>query len=229
MARRRLRELIWRAWLRPANREGAVLASPAVRFFWPPLLLLACLTAPASAQRDATSRAWNQPAEPFRILGNVYYVGANEITSFLITTPQGHILLDGGFVETVPIIRRNVEKLGFRLADVKILINSHAHLDHAGGLAELQRLTGARLLASAADAPLLASGGRGDPLFGDELTFPPVKPAGHAGDGESVTLGGVRVVAHLTPGHTPGCTTWTLQADDEGARRDVVFVCSTCS
>jgi metallo-beta-lactamase class B len=191
------------------------------------VLLLGSLAVPAGAQRDATSRSWNQPVAPFRILGNVYYVGANEITAFLITTPRGHILLDGGFVETAPLIRRGIEKLGFKLADVKILLNSHAHFDHAGGLAELQRLSGARLLASAGDAPLLERGGKGDPLFADELTFPPVKVSHVVQDGETVSLGGVDLVAHLTAGHTPGCTTWSLRTADGGEPRDVVFVCST--
>jgi metallo-beta-lactamase class B len=193
-------------------------------------LSIACLlgdATPANAQGDAESRFRNQPVEPFRILGNLYYVGASDITAFLITTPQGHILLDGGFPETVPIIRRNMEKLGFKLADVKILLNSHAHFDHAGGLAELQRLSNARLAASAADAPFLESGGKGDPVFGDRLTFPPVKVSRIVHDGEAVTLGGVELVAHVTAGHTPGCTTWSLRTDDGGQPRDVVFVCST--
>jgi|HubBroStandDraft_3_1064219.scaffolds.fasta_scaffold15207_2 metallo-beta-lactamase class B len=191
------------------------------------LLLFGALAAPACAQADAASRSRNQPVEPFRILANLYYVGASDITSFLITTPQGHILLDGGFAETAPLIRRGIEKLGFRLQDVKILLNSHAHFDHAGGLAELQRLSGAQLMASAGDAPLLARGGKGDPLFGDQLTFPPVEVSRLVHDGESVSLGGVSLVAHVTAGHTPGCTTWSLRLDDGGRSRDVVFVCST--
>src|SRR5438270_4366588 len=117
---------------------------------WPAwLLLLLALALPVSigAQRDQTSRSWNRPVPPFRIIGNVYYVGANEVTSYLITTPQGHILLDSGFAETVPLIRASIQQLGFKLEDVKLLINSHAHYDHAGGLAELKSLTGARLAA----------------------------------------------------------------------------------
>src|SRR4051794_8001535 len=113
--------------------------------------LLTCsfllLAAKICAQADPTSRSWNQPVEPYRIAGNLYYVGASDITSFLIATPVGLILIDGGFAETVPIIRENVRKLGFRMEDVKFLLNSHAHYDHAGGLAELKRITGARLLA----------------------------------------------------------------------------------
>src|SRR5882762_229133 len=115
------------------------------------MLLLAALL----AQADPESRSWNQPVEPFRVIGNVHSVGANEITSFLITTPQGHILLDGGFVETAPRIDKNIAALGFRIQDVKVLLNSHAHYDHCGGLAELKRLSGAQMVASRADAEVL--------------------------------------------------------------------------
>jgi metallo-beta-lactamase class B len=178
-----------------------------------------------AAQADPAGRARNQPMPPFRILGNLYYVGASDIAVYLITTPAGHILIDGGYVETVPLIRRSVEQLGFRLGDVKILLNSHAHQDHAGGFAELQRLTGARLYASVRDAPLLESGGKSDPLL--DATFPPVKVAKTLADGEVVRLGGTELVAHLTPGHTPGCTSWSMRIADAGTRRDVVFLGST--
>jgi metallo-beta-lactamase class B len=100
------------------------------------------------AQSDAASRAMNEPVKPYRVIGNIYYVGASDVTSFLITTPNGHILLDSGFIETVPQIKQNVAQLGFRLEDIKILLNSHAHYDHAGGFAELKRLTGAKLMTS---------------------------------------------------------------------------------
>src|SRR5689334_7717825 len=122
-----------------------------------------------NAQADEESRNRNQPFKPFRLIGNVYYVGASDVTSFLIVTQQGHILLDSGFVETVPQIKQNIIELGFRLEDVKVLINSHAHFDHAGGLAELKRLTGAKLMVTEADAVLLAAGGKGDFAFGDKF------------------------------------------------------------
>lgn len=189
-------------------------------------LLLSLVPLVAAAQNDEASRAMNQPFEPFRIAGNLYYVGASDVTSFLLTTPEGHILLDGGFEQTVPIIQANVKKLGFRLEDVKILLNSHAHLDHAGGLAGLKKLSGARLLASAEDAVLLAAGGKGDFRYGDELRYPPVQPDRIVKDGETVTLGGTTLTAHLTPGHTKGCTTWTTKVEDGGKPLDVVFVCS---
>src|SRR5205814_9981927 len=127
---------------------------------------------------------------PFRIIGNVYYVGANEITSFLIVTPVGMIFIDGGSVEMAPVIRANIAQLGFDLHDVKILLNSHAHLDHAGGLAELKRRSGAELYASAPDVPLLARGGHDDPQFGDRLPFPPIEADHVVRDGDRITLGG---------------------------------------
>ncbi len=178
----------------------------------------------ASGQADETSRSWNQPVKPFRIIGNIYYVGASDITSFLITTPEGHILLDSGFAETVPQIKQNIAALGFRLEDVKILINSHAHYDHAGGLAELKELTKAKLLASEADAALLADGGKGDPNFGDRFFYAPVKADRILRDGEQVKLGGAILTTYLTPGHTKGCTTWTMKVSDNGKNYNVVFV-----
>ncbi len=181
-----------------------------------PTLLLALLL----AQTDATSRSWNQPVEPFRIAGNLYYVGATDITSYLITTPKGHIVLDGGFVETAPMILANIRKLGFDPKDVKILLNSHAHVDHAGGLAELKRATGAMLYASRGDIPQLARGGLDDPQFGNRFPFAPVHADRIVEDGQRISLGGTTLVAHLTPGHTPGCTTWTMRAGG----KDVVFV-----
>jgi metallo-beta-lactamase class B len=175
---------------------------------------------PLLAQNNERDRAWNQPVAPFRIAGNVYYVGVTEVTSFLITTPRGHILLDGGFPESAPLIERNIEKLGFRLHDVKILLSSHAHYDHAGGLAELKRATGAKLYAGAGDVALLARGGADDPQFGDKYPFPSVAVDHALRDGERITLSGTTVVAHATPGHTRGCTTYSLRT----AGHDVVFV-----
>ncbi len=181
----------------------------------------------ASGQADETSRSWNQPVKPFRIIGNIYYVGASDVTSFLITTPEGHILLDSGFAETVPQIKQNIAALGFRLEDVKILINSHAHYDHAGGLAELKELTQAKFLASEADASLLANGGKDDPNFGDRFAYASVKVDQTLSHGEAVKLGDAILTAHLTPGHTKGCTTWTMRVSDNGKNYNVVFVGST--
>lgn len=191
-----------------------------------PLVLL-FLPAIAKAQADETSRAWNRPVEPFRIIGNIYYIGATEVSSFLITTPEGHILLDSGFAETVPLIQTNLQKLGFKIGDVKILINSHAHYDHAGGLADLKELTGAKLMTSEADAALLANGGKGDFQWGDSLSYKPVKVDRVLKDNDKVELGGITLTARLTPGHTKGSTTWVMKVKEAGKQLDVIFVGST--
>lgn len=175
-------------------------------------------------QTNKRDRNWNQPVQPVRIVGNLYYVGANEITSYLITTPQGHFLIDGGFVETAPLIQLNIEQLGFKLSDVKILLNSHAHYDHAGGLAELKKVTRAKFFASEGDADLLRRGGHGDFRFGDTIPFPPVEPDGIIRDEEPLKLGDQIVTAHLTPGHTRGNTSWTTKIRDGDKSYDVVFV-----
>jgi metallo-beta-lactamase class B len=200
-------------------------------FTLPRKLLAICvfftLAGLAFAQNDRASRAGNKPVEPFKLIGNIYYVGASDVTSFLITTPQGLILLDGGFAETAPMIQKNIEKLGFKVSDVHILLNSHAHLDHAGGLAALKQISGAKMVASAGDKPLLEAGGHNDPQFGNSLVFPPVQVDQVIGDTETIELGNVVLHAVLTPGHTPGCTTWTMQAQERGRTYDVVFFCST--
>jgi metallo-beta-lactamase class B len=182
------------------------------------------LTLSVRAQQSESDRASNQPVKPFQVIANIYYVGASEVTSFLIKGSAGHILIDAGFAETAPQIERNIAALGFRLADVKILLNGQAHFDHAGGLAELKKATGARLIASAADAEALARGGKGDFAFGDRLTYEPVKADRVIADGESISLGDTKMTAHLTPGHTKGCTTWTMSADENGRTYRVVFL-----
>jgi metallo-beta-lactamase class B len=192
-------------------------------------LFLAFATVSVFAQGSERDRSWNKPVPPIRIAGNLYYVGANEMTSYLITTPAGHFLLDGGFVETAPLIERNIEQLGFKLSDVKILLNSHAHYDHAGGLAELKKVTGAKFYASERDADLLRAGGHGDFRFGDSIPFPPVEPDRIIHDGEKLQLGDQTMIAHLTPGHTKGNTSWTSKIRDGDKTYDVVFVGSQSS
>jgi|ERR1044071_1609306 metallo-beta-lactamase class B len=184
------------------------------------LLVLLMFAATVCAQKDPTSRSWNQPVKPFRIVGNVYYVGATDITSYLITTPKGHFLLDGGFEETAPMIRANIEKLGFKVSDVQYILSSHAHYDHAGGIAELKRITHAKFVSSEGDRAQHARGGKDDPNFGDRFLYPPIIADRIIKDSESITLGGVTMTAHITAGHTPGCTTWTTKADGH----DVIFV-----
>jgi metallo-beta-lactamase class B len=206
-------------------------------------LLLACLATslalgePSLAEKNAAENAaikkewesWNSPFKPFRLIGNIHYVGASGISSFLITTPEGHILIDTGFEMTVPRIRKSVTKLGFKLTDIKIILNSHAHLDHAGGHALMQELTGARILMSEADAALLASGGTNDftPYSKEMIGYRPAKADRILHDGDQVTLGGVTVTCHLTPGHTKGCTTWTMDVTEGGKVQHVVFFGST--
>jgi metallo-beta-lactamase class B len=196
----------------------------------PRLLAVAIATLvahPLHAQADSASRAWNRPVAPFRIVGNVYYVGAADVTSYLITGDAGHVLIDGGFVETAPQILANIRRLGFRPEDVKVLLEGHAHNDHVGGLAALERATGARLLASRADATLLESGGAGGfALSEPSFRFPPVRVDRIVADGERVTVGGTTLTAHLTPGHTKGCTTWTTTVTDDGRPLRVAFMCS---
>jgi metallo-beta-lactamase class B len=170
--------------------------------------------------------AQNPFSEPFpahKVIGNVYYVGSKDLASYLITTPEGHILINSGFEETVPLIRKSVESLGFKMADVKILLNSHAHSDHVAGLAALKDLTGAKVYVMRGDDGVIASGGKGQYLYTGSRWKPcPVDRV--LEDGEEVKLGGVTLVARRTPGHTRGCTTWTWKAEDGGKACDVVVI-----
>jgi metallo-beta-lactamase class B len=178
---------------------------------------------------EAAFRSMNRPFEPFRVIGNVYYVGASGVSSFLVATPEGHVLIDSGFAETVPLIREGVRKLGFRFGDVKLLLGTHAHVDHAGGHARVKAQTGATLVSSRADAELLARGGRGDflPVGGEVVEYEPARADRVVVHGETVSLGGTTLTAHLTPGHTRGCTTWTTIVAEGGRRFDVVFLGGT--
>jgi metallo-beta-lactamase class B len=179
------------------------------------LFLLALATSPLVAQ---TNPSWTTNHDPFRIAGNLYYVGSNDLAAYLITTPKGHLLLNGNLPASVPQICQNIKMLGFKLVDVKLLLNSQAHFDHAGGLAELKHLTHARLAIMAADVAAIESGGRTDFLFYKDSTtfFPPVRVDRVLHDGERVHLGNSTLTAHLTPGHTPGDTTWTLDVPEAG-------------
>lgn len=150
--------------------------------------------------------------------GNVYYVGARGVSAFFIATPAGGILLDGGLKQTAAMIEQHLATLGFQLKDVKILLNSHAHFDHAGGLAALQKASGARLVASRGDAPALRAGSAEQPA---------VRVDREVVDGDTVELGGTTLTAHVTPGHTKGCTTWTMSVVEAGRSHPLVFHCST--
>jgi len=160
---------------------------------------------------------WNKPFPPHKIIGNLYFVGTDNLGTFLVTTPQGHILINSDFESTVPQIRSSVEKLGFKFTDVKILLGSHAHGDHMEGDALLKELSGAQVIAMQQDVPALQAmkpGGKPHPI--DKV----IK------DGDEVKLGGMTLVAHLTPGHTKGCTTWTTKVEDAGKTYDVLILCS---
>lgn len=183
------------------------------------VLLLSIVGVMPMAQQTSDERsAWNRPFEPFHLIGNIYYVGAAGVSAFLIVTPAGSILLDGGLPETASQIAGNITKLGFRLTDVKYLLNSHAHFDHAGGLAELKRLSGGAMVASSGDAPALRAGGP---------AMPPVVVDRIIADGDALGLGDITLTAHVTPGHTKGCTTWTTTVTEKGRAHSVVFYCST--
>lgn len=164
---------------------------------------------------------------PLHIIGNVYYVGAEGVSSFLIATPDGLIVLDGGLPETAPLILKNIETLKFKIGDVKYLLNSHAHYDHAGSLAELKKRSGAKLVMSRADAPWMEQGGHD--LFAPNTHFdmPAAKVDRIIDDGATVRLGGTTLTAHITPGHTKGCTNWTMPVVENGQTHQVIFFCST--
>jgi metallo-beta-lactamase class B len=169
------------------------------------------------------ANAMKAPYAPFHIIGNIYYIGSEGLACYLITTPAGNILLDTGYPDMAPMIEGNIEALGFKLTDTKILLNSHAHIDHGGGMAQFKMDTGGQLVAMAEDAPYFESGGHNDVLFGDRNLFPPVHVDRVIHDGDTVTLGGTTLTAHLTPGHTPGNTTWTMVTVDKGKSYSVVF------
>ena len=180
------------------------------------------LAGPASA----VPAAWTEPMAPFRVIDNVYYVGSAGIAAWIVKTPAGLILLDAGMPEYAPTVEANIRALGFRLKDVKILLNSHAHFDHSGGLARIKADTGAELIASAGDRHALEHGVY--PGWEEDRTFdaPPVKVDRVVADGGTVTLGGVRLTAMITPGHSAGCTNYLLTVRDEGTPHTAFFFCS---
>jgi metallo-beta-lactamase class B len=195
-------------------------------------LAVCAVSAPAAAQNPAARSAecpscaeWNAPQKPFRIFGNTYWVGTHGLGSILVTSREGHVLIDGGLPESAPAILDNIHALGFRVQDVKLILNSHAHFDHAGGIAALQRVSGARVAASPWSATVLERGasGPGDPQYGVLLSYAPVKNVRTFADGDTLRVGALALVAHITAGHTPGGTTWTWRAC-EGARcLDMVY------
>jgi metallo-beta-lactamase class B len=196
------------------------------------LVLLILLSPPVSAQRapylSLEQRVqifgdWGRPVEPFRIVGNIHYVGAQNIAVYLFSTPEGHIVIDSGTSIMQAQFQKNVEKLGFKVADIKILLSSHAHVDHVQGHAFIKRLTGAQVMAITEDAKALEAGADLSPIA--EEGWEPVKVDRVLKDGDTVSLGGTTLRAVWTPGHTPGCTTWTTTVKDSTRSYNVIFPC----
>ena len=189
------------------------------------LIFMVLLVFAASA-RSQVAPDWTNPFPPYRIIGNVYYVGSQGLASYLITTPQGNILINSNLEKSVPVIRESVEKLGFKFSDTKILLISHAHWDHCAGSAAVKELTGAKYMVMDADVPEIQAGGKGNFQYGDSPTsrYQPTKVDRILHDGDEVQLGGTVLVAHLTPGHTKGTTTWTMKVVDAGKTYNVVIV-----
>lgn len=170
---------------------------------------------------------WTAPVAPFAVTDEIAYVGTEDLASYLIDTGSGLILIDAPMAENAALLEQNIAALGHTLSDVKIILITHAHFDHVGGVAKLRADTGARLLVSARDGALIAAGGKGDFHWGDALAYPTVAPDGEVIDGQKITLGAVTLTAHLTPGHTKGCTSWTMTAHVKGKPYNLLLTCST--
>jgi metallo-beta-lactamase class B len=190
------------------------------------IVFSACLVALAMAPARAEPPEWSRPQKPFRIYGDTYYVGTRGLSAILVASPQGLVLIDGTLERNAAQIEANIKALGFRLTDIKLILNSHAHSDHAGGIATLARDSGARVEASEAGAKALMLGGKDpqDPQFGDAPTFTPVAEVTVVRDGGIVRVGDIAMTAHYTPGHTPGSTTWTWSSCEAGRCQNMVYV-----
>jgi metallo-beta-lactamase class B len=188
------------------------------------MIAMLAFAVPAGAQRILPG--WTVPFPPHHIAGNLYYVGSKDLASYLIVTPQGLILINSSLKESVPLIQKSVEQLGFHFGDIKILLISHAHYDHAEGSEILLKMTGAKYYVMDADVPTIESGGKEDFHYGRDrwAHFPPVKVDRVLHDGNKVELGGALLVAHLTAGHTKGTTTWTIDETEGGRQLHVVIV-----
>lgn len=193
------------------------------------LLLFMLLSSGAFTQDPASSckncAVWNAPQEPFKIYGNTYYVGTHGLGSVLITSPSGHILIDGGLAESVPQIVSHIRSLGFRVEDVKLIVNSHVHYDHAGGISELQKLSGARVAASPWTADVMRRGivPHDDPQFGVIIPIARVAQVTTIKDAEVLHAGSIGITAHFTPGHTKGGTSWTWRSCESGLCLNMVY------
>ncbi len=203
---------------KPGNFTGNRLVA-----IWGATLLAFAFASPAFARNPSD---WTAPVPPFRIVGNLYYVGSRDLASYLVTTSDGNILINSSLQSSVALTRASVEKLGFKFSDIKILLISHAHFDHCAGSAEIIKLTGAKYMVMDADVPLVESGGRSDFQYGNQpgMCYPPAKVDRVLHDDDTVKLGDTTLVAHLTPGHSKGCTTWTFKARDGKHTYNVVIV-----
>ena len=180
----------------------------------------------ASGAFAQNSPDWTEPFPAFRIADNLYYVGSKGLANYLVTTPQGNILINSDLESNVPMIEASIEKLGFKFKDTKVLLISHAHWDHDAGSAKIKQMTGASYMVMDADVPVVESGGKSDFQYGDGPSFlyPPTKVDRVLHDGDEVRLGGTVLVAHLTPGHTKGCTTWAMKVTESGKTYNVVII-----
>ncbi|KJC33704.1 beta-lactamase [Bradyrhizobium sp. LTSP885] len=195
------------------------------------LCALALMVSGAQAQtlKDflaAVTKKWTTPFEPFQLIGNIYYVGTDGIAVYIIKTSQGLILMDTALPQSTGMIKDNIAKLGFKLGDIKYILNTHAHFDHTGGFAEIKQETGAQLVAGKRDTPLLEGGYYPGDEKNADLAFPAVKVDRAVGEGDKVTLGDTTLIAHETPGHSPGCTSWEMTVHDGDQDRTVLFFCS---
>lgn len=186
--------------------------------------LLALMAVLASIATGHAQSDWHDPFPPHRIADHLYYVGSKGLASYLITTTNGHILINSSFERTVPILRTNIETLGFKFTDIRILLTSHAHSDHASGHALVKELTGARVEVMAGDAQVIANGGKGQYLYTDDDKWKPCMVDRVLKDGDIVALGAARLTARRTPGHTRGCTTWVFQVRDGGKLLNAVII-----
>lgn len=171
-------------------------------------------------------KKWTAPFEPFQLIDNIYYVGTDGIAVYVIKTSQGLILMDTAMPQSTGMIKDNIAKLGFKVADIKLILNTHAHLDHTGGFAEIKKETGAQLVAGERDKPLLEGGYYPGDEKNEALAFPAVKVDRAVKEGDRVTLGDTTLTAHATPGHSPGCTSWEMTVKDGKEDREVLFFCS---
>jgi metallo-beta-lactamase class B len=197
-----------------------------MRNWWMCLVISIMLYGAAPLHGAADSHVpqdWTTPIAPFRIADNLYYVGSRDLASYLLVTPNGDILINSSLESSPPLIQKSVEQLGFRFKDIKILLISHAHSDHDAGSAEVMRLTGAKYMVMDADVPVVESGGAKDFAYPTDH-YPAVKVDRVLHDGDEVRLGDAVLVAHKTPGHTRGCTTWTMRVMDQGKLVNVVIV-----